>query len=572
MTLTEVAEKANAQHKGKKLLAHCPCHDDQNPSVEIKEGDSGVLVKCRAGCKTEDVVGAWGMKMSDLFPEKKEQEPPTYYTYTDRHGRPMVREVKNYPKKFHVEHLSNGEWKNGMNGHSPELYNVCNVMSAVAAGKVVWVVEGAKDAETLIKKGHTATTNILGAGKWKPLYTDALKGGKVVIVADKDEPGYRHALTVYESLRHSCKVKVVEAKEGKDATDHFVAGHGLEDFVEIGELGLKQRLGMAPQTVGWTMANKVETEKIDMLVHPYIPIGEITFMAGDPGEGKSTIAQAICASCTNGGSILGREVVQGNVIFMSAEQSRASVTVPRFRDMDADLSKIALPDEDGDDGEVRPFVLDEEGFRALDQFVAELKPVIIVVDTVTAYIEAQRDFNSANQVREWMRRLGKIARVRRCAVLVLGHLNKNTNAKPLHRVMGSVDFTGAARSVLFVGHDPDNKGAKALVHIKSNVGPIGPSLGYSIEDGVFGWTAESDLDADRMCEPAQTREARETHQECAEWLRHYLITNGATPNAEIEAKAKEKGWGRRVVDAAKKLAGAQKEKDGMAGGWAWFIP
>ena len=569
MTFDEICARVGAVKKGKEMRALCPCHDDSDPSVAIKDGDSGVLVKCRAGCDTKNILAAWGLSLKDLFPEKeKGLEDVTYYTYTDRQGRQVSRKVRAYPKKFWNEHLEDGAWVNGLNGQVPDLYNVVSVIGAIKSGKPIWVVEGEKDADSFIRKGQVATTNFDGANKWKPQYTEALKGGKVVIVCDKDEPGYKHALNVYEQIRHGCKVKIVEPKEGKDATDHFVKGHGLEDFVEIGLHGLKQRLGLEPTTTGWTMANKVEAVAVEMLWGPYIPIGEVTFMAGDPGEGKSTSAQAIAAACTNGSDICGKPVKQGNVIFMSAEQSRASVTVPRFKEMGADLSKIALPDEDGEDGEAKPFVLDEEGFATLANFAVELKPVLIVVDTVTAYIEGARDFNSANQVREWMRRLAKIARQVGCAVLVLGHLNKNSNAKPINRIMGSMDFVGASRSVLLVGHDPDVVNRRAIIHLKSNVGPIGQSVAFSIDEGVFGWVGESELDADRMCEPAQTREAKTARAEAEQWVTDYLSENGYGAKEDMKTKAKLAGHGSRAFNDALHAV-AEPFKDGLDGGFYW---
>ena len=568
MTFEEVCTKVGATKKGKEMRAVCPIHDDHDPSVAIADGGDRVLLTCRAGCKTEDIVERWGLKMSDLFTEEATPQEVTYYTYTDRYGRPTNRKARAYPKKFWNERLEDSQWVMGLNGHAPELYNIVRVLDAVRSGKAVWLVEGEKDADTLTRKGQVATTNFDGAGKWKNHYTEALKGGKVVIVCDKDEPGYKHALNVYEQIRHGCKVKIVEPKEGKDATDHFSKGFDLEDFIEIGHHGLKQKLGLEPTRTGFTMAHNIETKKTEWLMEPLIPIGEVTFMAGDPGEGKSTTSQAIATACTNGSDILGTAIKQGPVIFMSAEQSRSTVTVPRFREMGADLSKIALPDEDGEDGEPKPFVLDEEGFATLDQFAAELKPVIIVIDTVTAYIEGSRDFNSANQVREWMRRLGKIARQRNCAVLVLGHLNKNSNAKPLNRIMGSMDFVGASRSVLMVGHDPDDARKRAVVHLKSNVGPIGESLGFTIDEGEFSWLTKSDLDADRMCEPAQTKEARYSRAEAEQWIIDYLAEKGFASKEEMESKAKADGLGVRAFrDALHNVA--EKFKDGLDGGFYW---
>jgi putative DNA primase/helicase len=50
-------------------IASCPAHDDRNPSLSISLGeDEKILLYCHAGCSTEAVLGALGMKMADLFP------------------------------------------------------------------------------------------------------------------------------------------------------------------------------------------------------------------------------------------------------------------------------------------------------------------------------------------------------------------------------------------------------------------------------------------------------------------------------------------------------------------------
>ncbi len=53
----------------------CSAHDDQNPSLSITEGDDGrLLLKCWAGCETEDVLSAVGLTFSDVMPERIGQE------------------------------------------------------------------------------------------------------------------------------------------------------------------------------------------------------------------------------------------------------------------------------------------------------------------------------------------------------------------------------------------------------------------------------------------------------------------------------------------------------------------
>jgi hypothetical protein len=54
--------------------AKCPAHDDRKPSLSINEGADGrALIKCHAGCSTDDVLAALGMTRRDLFQEKYPQ-------------------------------------------------------------------------------------------------------------------------------------------------------------------------------------------------------------------------------------------------------------------------------------------------------------------------------------------------------------------------------------------------------------------------------------------------------------------------------------------------------------------
>jgi hypothetical protein len=61
--------------KVKELRPHhwqacCPAHEDQTPSLSIGIGDDGrILLKCWTGCRAEDITGALGLGLADLFPE-----------------------------------------------------------------------------------------------------------------------------------------------------------------------------------------------------------------------------------------------------------------------------------------------------------------------------------------------------------------------------------------------------------------------------------------------------------------------------------------------------------------------
>lgn len=317
----------------------------------------------------------------------------------------------------------------------------------------------------------------------------------------------------------------------------------------------------------WLRAAEVKEQKIDWLWNLYVPIGEVTMIVGNPGDGKSTLAQAIVTAVTLGTELFGDRVAQGSAVFLSAEQSVATVTVPRFRRMGADLSKIILPDEVNDQDEPVPFVLDKSGMAELRAVCLAERPKVVVIDTVTAYIEASRDFNSANQTREWMRGLAEIARTTPCAVVLLGHLNKNSSAHPLMRILGSIDFVGASRSVLLVGKDPDEQDTRGLAQIKSNVGPFGEPRGFRLDGDEFSWTDGSRLDAARMLQPAAIQAAETTKERCERWMRG-LFKDTNTVEAPEEEYGKIGGFTAYMVTATKKKLGIVSVKDGIVG-WIW---
>jgi len=55
-------------------IACCPAHEDKSPSLAVKEQDGKIIMHCFAGCSVENIVGAVGMEMTDLFPPAE----PTY--------------------------------------------------------------------------------------------------------------------------------------------------------------------------------------------------------------------------------------------------------------------------------------------------------------------------------------------------------------------------------------------------------------------------------------------------------------------------------------------------------------
>ncbi len=58
-------------------IACCPAHNDKSPSLAVREADGGrVLIHCFGGCSAQEIVGALGLELSDLFPPRNENYRP----------------------------------------------------------------------------------------------------------------------------------------------------------------------------------------------------------------------------------------------------------------------------------------------------------------------------------------------------------------------------------------------------------------------------------------------------------------------------------------------------------------
>lgn len=117
-------------------------------------------------------------------------------------------------------------------------YRLPQVLDGIRDGQVIWIVEGEKDVNTLFNRGHVATCNSGGGGKhkWTAKHAAFFKDADVCIVADRDGTGREHAKEVVNTLLRTARsIDVVQARFGKDSTDHFEAGGGDTDFVMVAE-------------------------------------------------------------------------------------------------------------------------------------------------------------------------------------------------------------------------------------------------------------------------------------------------------------------------------------------------
>lgn len=167
------------------------------------------------------------------------------YHYVDERGEVLfhVRRTEYWHdgvrRKDFIQWPAGGRPGDKVAGVRKVLYRLPEVLAAAQRGDVIYVVEGEKDVHAVEQQGAVATCNPGGAGKWRPEYTEALRGAKVIIVQDRDGPGRnftgeKHATKVLLACRDaniSAQLKEPLRAEGvKDISDHLAGGHGLDEL------------------------------------------------------------------------------------------------------------------------------------------------------------------------------------------------------------------------------------------------------------------------------------------------------------------------------------------------------
>ncbi len=304
----------------------------------------------------------------------------------------------------------------------------------------------------------------------------------------------------------------------------------------------------------------IESRKIDWLWYPYIPFGKITLVQGDPGEGKTTFILSLLSILSTGKKLPCSEVtVRGNAIYQNTEDDNADTIKPRLERHGADCSKICFISK-----EDNAVSLEDD----LEKWVREADAKILVLDPIQSFIGENTDMNRANSVRPRMNRLKEIAEKTGCAIVLIGHLNKNANGKANYRGLGSIDFSAAARSILVIGKPADHPELRVMAHQKSNLGPLGQSLAFSLDNGKVTWVGEYDITAEELFSSSGSDRETSRFTNASLFLTSFL-KDGERSYKEIMSAAESEGINKRTVLRVKEETDIVSTKH--ADGWYWAL-
>lgn len=141
------------------------------------------------------------------------------------HAKPAHYPVE-LPKCMSQREDGRGDWYDGLEGAPYEgLYRLPQLVAS-DIWEPVFVVGGELCADAVAAAGGVATCNAGGEGKWRDWYNDSFRARNVVILADADETGERHAQLVAGALASfAATVRVVTLEGAHDVADWLDAGH-----------------------------------------------------------------------------------------------------------------------------------------------------------------------------------------------------------------------------------------------------------------------------------------------------------------------------------------------------------
>jgi putative DNA primase/helicase len=326
-------------------------------------------------------------------------------------------------------------------------------------------------------------------------------------------------------------------------------------------------------------------KKVQWLWPNRIPIGKVTLLVGDPGNGKSLVALDIAARVSRGAPWPDEPQAQGlhslgpspgSVLILSAEDDIRDTIRPRLDAAGADPQRVF----------VLPTIADlrhdlDKLRRALDR-LPDCR--LIVIDPVNSYV-GPGDSHFHTIVRRVFEPLAKLAAERGIALLAVSHLRKHDGAA-IQRAAGSMGFVASARAVWTVCRDPVQSDRYLMLQVKNNFVGETTGLAYAIASATpsagahlapaIAWQTErvatSAVDALRPNKNSRGPEPSELTL-AMDYVQRELIT-GPKSAEWMYAGAMGGGFNDRTVRRALVAIGGKTRKTRPFGfdSWVWYHP
>lgn len=545
----------------------CHAHDDQKKSLSVFEGDGRLMVRCHAGCTAQEIAQALGVWKTT----RSKRTIVATYDYTDELGTLLFQSVRYDPKDFRQRRFEPGHpdadreghvWK--LDGVRRVLYRLPDILKAAKAGRTVYVVEGEKDVHALESLGLPATCNAGGAAaKWREEYSAALKGAKVVIIPDNDEPGRKHARAVEASLKaHGIPVTVLhldglpehgDVSNWMDQKDSWSPEQFRSELEQLASAASEPK---APALSGVRRMSEVEMRPIEWLWPGRIPKGKIVYLEGPAGVGKSTLTLDLAARVTTGRAMPGEAVgtMPATVLVLGLEDDIGDTMRPRLEAAGGDSSRVLVL------AEPERYV---GNLSAVCDLLRASGASLLILDPLNTFIPQTKNRNDDVEVRAQMAPLQVVLQETGASIIAIRHYGKAEGRSALDKSLGATGYSAVARSVLAAGKDPDDPMCSILAVTKTNLAGSVPSLRFTTQSvrigGIEGvpkleWLGESEYSADDLI-------AAKEHQQSAvakamAWLPD-VLSGGPIEAQALRKMAEAAGLGWRTIERARQRLGGK---------------
>lgn len=451
--LIRVEEKAGKSPKrmGSGYSCCCPAHEDKNPSLSVSEASDGrILLKCHAGCSADEICAALDVRVSDLFPEPKEEyqrERQEEYIYTDEDGTPLYKKVRAYPKKFFVQSFEKpGQWVKGLKSERRVLYRLPELIAAREEGESIFVVEGEKDAERLRACKLVATTPIEGAGSGlRAEYGKQLKGADVVLLFDEDKAGHQRRDQWLKLLNGvAARVRVVklpgieyQEKSGEDVSDWLRKGHSVDELLKLVEKTApysgEPKKGLVVLNLQEFLSQEIPER--EMILAPIIPEQGLAMLYSKRGVGKTFLSLAIGYAVASGTQLMRWKCMRSVPVLYVDGEMPASMMQERLTNLvvgaqlempDPSYFRIITPDLQ--EGGI-PDISTLEGQQLIESVIGEAKLVILDNLSTLAPSYQENESDAWAPIQGW----GLQLRRRGISLLLVHHAGKSGSQRGTSR-------------------------------------------------------------------------------------------------------------------------------------------
>ena len=346
----------------------------------------------------------------------------------------------------------------------------------------------------------------------KQMYTEYPHIHSIYLCLDNDEPGNERCRQFVSLIPEELSVYRLEPVK-KDWNECLVAEVPVENMA-------KQMCwrDAREKPVPVMKMSEVEETVVQWLWYPFIPFGKVTLIQGNPGKGKTWLAMAIAAYCTNGKELPNALPIEPfNVLYQTAEDGIADTIKPRLAKCGADMTRVRFINEE----EKQLSMTDDR----IEKAIRQNNVCLMIMDPIQAYLGANVDMNRANEIRPLFRHLSTIAERTGCAIVLIGHLNKSSGSQSDYRSLGSIDIAAAVRSILFVEKVEKEKeqDIRVVYQQKDSLAKKENPVAFSLGEEGLKWLGEYDISIeDLLMGKAGTK--KETKLEKAQKLILELLT------------------------------------------------